>query len=138
MVLGNFTLLAGIHPKFVNEWYLVVYADAYEWVELPNVSGMILFANGGYLASKPYAASGAYIDKMSDYCAHCRYKVKEKTGPVACPFNYLYWNFMIENEGRLRMNPRLSHSYSTLGRMTTEKRQAIIDQSREFFKKIGI
>lgn len=138
MVLGNFTLLAGIHPKFVNEWYLVVYADAYEWVELPNVSGMILFADGGYLASKPYAASGAYIDKMSDYCAHCRYKVKEKTGPVACPFNYLYWNFMIENEGRLRMNPRLSHSYSALGRMTTEKRQAIIDQSREFFKKIGI
>ena len=101
MVLGNFALIAGIDPKEVNEWYLIVYADAYEWVELPNVSGMILFADGGYLASKPYAASGAYINKMSDYCKHCRYDVSKKTGEDACPFNYLYWNFMIENSEKL-------------------------------------
>ena len=83
MVLGNFALLAGVNPKYVNEWFLVVYADAYEWVELPNVSGMILFADGGYLASKPYAAGGSYINKMSDYCKKCDYKVTEKSGDEA-------------------------------------------------------
>jgi deoxyribodipyrimidine photolyase-related protein len=93
MVLGNFALLAGIEPKQVNEWFLIVYADAYEWVELPNVSGMILFADGGYLASKPYAAGGSYINKMSDYCKNCSYSVTKKNGLNACPFNYLYWNF---------------------------------------------
>ena len=138
MVLGNFALLAGIDPRYVNEWYLVVYADAYEWVELPNVSGMILFADGGYLASKPYAASGAYIDKMSDYCKTCRYKVKEKSGPDACPFNYLYWNFMIESEKKLRGNPRLSYTYNTLDRMSEQKRDQVQKDSSEFFKKIGI
>ena len=80
MVIGNFALLTGLAPKFVNEWYLIVYADAFEWVELPNVSGMVLFADGGYLASKPYAAGGAYINRMSNYCQNCRYKVAEKNG----------------------------------------------------------
>lgn len=136
MVLGNFALLAGIDPAQVNEWYLIVYADAYEWVELPNVSGMILFADGGYLASKPYAASGAYIDKMSDYCAGCRYDVKEKTGPRACPFNYLYWNFMMENEERLGKNPRLGYSYKTLARMSPEKRAQIKRESLEFLDSL--
>ena len=93
MVLGNFALLAGIDPRQVNEWFLIVYADAYEWVELPNVSGMILFADGGYLGSKPYAAGGNYIHKMSNYCQNCTYKVTQKNGEQACPFNYLYWNF---------------------------------------------
>lgn len=138
MVLGNFALLAGVDPKYVNEWYLIVYADAYEWVELPNVSGMILFADGGYLASKPYAASGAYIDKMSDYCKNCRYNVKEKNGTTACPFNYLYWNFMMENEDKLRGNPRLSYSYNTLDKMKADKRKSIRHDSTEFFKRIGI
>ncbi len=136
MVLGNFALLAGLDPKQVNEWYLVVYADAYEWVELPNVSGMILFADNGYLGSKPYAAGGAYINKMSDYCENCAYDVKVKTGPKACPFNYLYWNFMIENEARLRKNPRLSVAYSTLNKMQEEKRSSIRRDAENFLKKL--
>lgn len=136
MVLGNFALLAGIDPVQVNEWFLVVYADAYEWVEMPNVTGMILFADGGYLASKPYAASGAYINKMSDYCRNCRYDVKEKNGPRACPFNYLYWNFMIENEGCLRDNPRLGFTFKTLSKMTPDKRAQIRTDARSFLAEV--
>ena len=85
MITGNFALLAGVDPKQVHEWYLAVYADAYEWVELPNTLGMSQFADGGMLASKPYAASGAYINRMSDYCGSCRFDVKQRTGPDACP-----------------------------------------------------
>ena len=124
MVLGNFALLAGINPAEVNAWFLGVYADAYEWVELPNVSGMTLFADGGYLASKPYAASGAYINRMSNYCRSCRYKVSLKNGPDACPFNYLYWDFLDRNSETLSGNPRLGMPYRNLARMTPEKRQA--------------
>ncbi|GBD47489.1 cryptochrome/photolyase family protein [Methylopila sp. Yamaguchi] len=121
MVLGNFALLGGFRPREVQDWYLLVYADAYEWVELPNVQGMALFADGGMLASKPYAASGAYIDRMSDYCKGCRYDVKAKTGENACPFNYLYWDFLIRNEGTLGNNHRLAMPYRNLARMTTER-----------------
>ena len=117
MVLGNFALLAGLDPVEVNEWYLVVYADAYEWVELPNVSGMVLFADGGYLASKPYAASGAYINKMSNYCKNCTFKVTEKNGETACPFNYLYWDFLDRNRDVLGKNQRLGIAYGNLNRM---------------------
>lgn len=136
MVLGNFALLAGIDPEQVNEWYLIVYADAYEWVELPNVSGMILFADGGYLASKPYAASGAYINKMSDYCKNCRFDVNEKSGPNACPFNYLYWNFMIENKDKLERNPRLGLTYASLKNMRQDKISQIVSDSRIFLESI--
>lgn len=136
MVLGNFALLAGLHPEEVNEWYLIVYADAYEWVELPNVSGMVLFADGGLLASKPYATSGAYINKMSDYCKNCRYKVTKKNGPEACPFNYLYWDFLIRNDQKLRQNPRLSMVYRTLDKMNDEKISAIRDDTKRFFKEL--
>jgi deoxyribodipyrimidine photolyase-related protein len=125
MVLGNFALLAGINPTFVNEWYLVVYADAFEWVELPNVSGMVLFADGGYLASKPYAAGGAYINRMSNYCRNCSYKVSQKNGASACPFNYLYWNFLIDNRDVLGNNARLGMIYRSLDRMGDEKIAAI-------------
>lgn len=137
MVLGNFALLAGIHPDAVNEWYLVVYADAYEWVELPNVSGMALFADGGEMASKPYAASGAYINRMSDYCAGCRYRVAEKTGANACPFNYLYWDFLLRNAGKLKANPRLAMPYRTLGRMPVEQRQRIQADARDFLDRMA-
>lgn len=133
MVLGNFALLAGVDPKEVNEWYLIVYADAYEWVELPNVSGMVLFADGGYLGSKPYAASGAYINKMSNYCQNCRYNVNKKNGPDACPFNYLYWNFMIENQAKLERNPRLGFTYISLKKMDDQKISQIISDSEIFF-----
>jgi deoxyribodipyrimidine photolyase-related protein len=133
MVLGNFALLAGIAPDEVNNWYLLVYADAYEWVELPNVTGMVLFADGGLLASKPYAASGAYINKMSNYCGSCKYKVSVKNGPNACPFNYLYWDFIGRNDGKLRGNPRMGFMYKSLDRMSDEKRDAIQEDSRRFF-----
>lgn len=136
MVLGNFALLAGISPQQVNEWFLIVYADAYEWVELPNVSGMILFADGGYLASKPYAAGGAYINKMSDYCKNCSYKVTKKNGPDACPFNYLYWDFFLRNEDKLRGNPRLNYSYATIDKMDEEKKNAIRDDARRFLNSL--
>jgi deoxyribodipyrimidine photolyase-related protein len=136
MVLGNFALIAGLSPEEVNEWYMIVYADAYQWVELPNVTGMILFADGGYLGSKPYAASGAYINKMSNYCKGCKYKVTKKNGPEACPFNYLYWDFLIRNEGKLSKNHRLGMIYKTLERFDENKVLAINEDSRRFLKAL--
>lgn len=135
MVLGNFALLAGIDPKQVNEWFLIVYADAYEWVELPNVTGMILFADGGYLASKPYAASGSYINKMSDYCQSCSYSVTNKNGEKACPFNYLYWDFLMRNRQKLESNHRIGMMYKTYDRMGDEKKQAIKEDAEQFFEQ---
>lgn len=137
MVLGNFALLAGLDPEQVNEWYLIVYADAYEWVEMPNVTGMILFADGGTLASKPYAASGSYINKMSDYCGQCSYQVSKKNGPKACPFNYLYWDFLARNRDKLKSNQRLAMVYRTYDRMGEEKKRAISDDSRRFLKDLA-
>lgn len=136
MVLGNFALLAGLDPDAVNEWYLIVYADAYEWVELPNVTGMILFADGGYFASKPYAAGGAYINKMSDYCKGCDYNVKEKTGDTACPFNYLYWDFLIRHQKQLEGNPRLTMMYKQIDKMDVAHRQAIHDSANTFLEAL--
>lgn len=126
MVTGNFALLAGVRPAEVHEWYLEVYADAYEWVEAPNTIGMSQFADGGVVGSKPYAASGAYIDRMSDYCAGCRYDVKARAGPDACPFNPLYWDFLIRNRDKLGANPRLTQVYRSWDRLSAEKR----DESR--------
>ena len=137
MVLGNFALLAGLHPDDVNEWYLIVYADAYEWVELPNVSGMVLYADGGLLASKPYAAGGAYIDRMSDYCSSCRYKVKQKNGPDACPFNYLYWDFLIRHRDKLNKNPRLGMIYRTLDKMGEDKQNTIRHDAALFLNELS-
>lgn len=134
MILGNFALIAGLQPDEVNEWYLIVYADAYHWVELPNVTGMILHADGGILGSKPYAASGNYINKMSDYCKSCRYSPSKKNGEKACPFNYLYWDFLIRNESKLRGNPRLNMPYRSLDRMNEEKKLAIDLDSQRFFQ----
>ncbi len=132
MVTGNFALLAGVHPGAVNEWYLVVYADAYEWVELPNVTGMALFADGGLLASKPYAASGKYIARMSDYCAHCRYDVKRQSGDDACPFNYLYWDFIARNGDKFARNPRMKMILSAFGKMKPDKVAAMRSQAKDF------
>ncbi|WP_417533422.1 cryptochrome/photolyase family protein [Marinobacterium stanieri] len=136
MVLGNFALLVGANPVEVNEWYLLVYADAYEWVEMPNVQGMILFADGGRMASKPYAASGAYINRMSDYCQHCRYDVKQKTGAKACPFNYLYWDFLARNQEQLEQNPRLGLAYRNLNKMSDDAREAIQESARIFLQQL--
>jgi deoxyribodipyrimidine photolyase-related protein len=132
MVTGNFALLAGVAPAQIEEWYLAVYADAFEWVELPNVHGMVMHADGGRLGSKPYAASGAYIDRMSDYCTGCAFDPKIKRGPGACPFNYLYWNFLIENETVLSANPRLAMPYRTLARMPAAQRTEIVADATAF------
>lgn len=137
MVLGNFALLAGIEPDQVNTWFLVVYADAYEWVELPNVTGMALFADGGFLASKPYASSGTYINKMSDYCKKCTYKVSEKHGSDACPFNYLYWDFLVRHQDKMKSNHRLTMIYKTYDRMTESKKSAIKSDSSAFLSDLG-
>lgn len=136
MVLGNFALLAGIDPRYVNEWYLIVYADAYEWVELPNVSGMVLFADGGVLASKPYAASGAYINKMSNYCKNCEYNVKEKTSDNACPFNSLYWDFLIRNEAKLKGNNRMAMMYQHVKRMSHEQKKAVQAKAKQVLNSL--
>jgi len=136
MLTGNFALLAGIAPAEVEEWYLIVYADAFEWVELPNTHGMALYADGGLLGSKPYAASGAYIDRMSDYCAGCVYDPKLKLGVNACPFNYLYWNFLIVNKASLQPNPRMAFPYRVLERFTAERRQSIIQQAEKFLAEL--
>ncbi|WP_417480764.1 cryptochrome/photolyase family protein [Maricaulis maris] len=136
MVTGNFALLAGIDPHQVHEWYLAVYADAYEWVELPNTLGMSQFADGGLLGSKPYAASGNYINKMSDYCQTCRYDVKRKTGEGACPFNALYWDFLVRNREKLQDNPRLRQVYSTWQKMKPDKRREYLDSAGHFLKSL--
>lgn len=132
MVTGNFALLAGIRPAEIEAWYLAVYVDAFDWVELPNVHGMVMFADGGLLASKPYAASGAYIDRMSDYCAGCRYDPKIKVGEGACPFNLLYWNFIAGNAATLRGNPRMAMPYRTWDAMDAARREQIVAEAGRF------
>jgi len=117
MVIGNFALLAGLDPYEVHQWYLGVYIDAFEWVELPNTLGMSQFADGGLLATKPYVSSAAYIDRMSDYCKGCDYDKKLRVGPRACPYNSLYWDFFQRNKAQLEGNHRLSMVYRQLEKM---------------------
>jgi deoxyribodipyrimidine photolyase-related protein len=126
MVTGNFALLAGVSPQALHEWYLAVYADAYEWVELPNTLGMSQFGDGGVLASKPYVASGAYINRMSNHCKGCRYDVKQTTGPKSCPLNALYWSFLDRHRDKLAGNPRMAQMYRTWEKMTDEKRALLL------------
>lgn len=137
MVTGNFALLAGLAPRQVEDWYLAVYADAFEWVELPNVHGMVLHADGGVMASKPYAASGKYIDRMSDYCGRCCFDVRRTTGPDACPFNFLYWNFLSEQRQRLQGNPRMAMIYRTLDRMAPATLDAVRADAARFLAGLG-
>ncbi len=132
MLTGNFALLAGIKPKQVHEWYLAVYADAYEWVELPNALGMSQFADGGLLGSKPYAASGNYINRMSDYCGSCRYDVKKRTGDGACPFNALYWDFLDRNADKLARNPRMAQMYATWRKFSKADQDAVRRDAEAF------
>lgn len=120
MVTGNFGLLAGVNPQALNEWYWLAYIDAWHWVVTPNVIGMATFADGGLMASKPYAGSANYINKMSNYCKHCPYDPKQMLGEKACPFNALYWDFLARNKGLLARNPRMSLSYKNLDRKTRD------------------
>ena len=136
MVTGNFALLAGIDPKQVHEWYLAVYADAYEWVELPNTLGMSQFGDGGVLGSKPYASSGNYINKMSDHCKGCTYKVAQKTGDGACPFNPLYWHFLDRNREKLAGNPRMAQMYRTWDRMDDTKKAEYLKSAETVLKSL--
>jgi deoxyribodipyrimidine photolyase-related protein len=125
MITGNFALLAGLHPDAVDRWYLAVYADAYEWVEMPNTRGMALHADGGIVGSKPYAASGAYINRMSDYCGGCYYDVKDAVGDRACPFNALYWDFIARHLERFDANPRMAMPARSWRKMAPERRAAL-------------
>jgi deoxyribodipyrimidine photolyase-related protein len=133
MVTGNFALIAGLDPKQIHEWYLAVYADAFEWVELPNTIGMSLHADGGLLGSKPYAASGNYINKMSDYCGSCRYDVKQRTGKDACPFNALYWDF-IARHPRFKKNPRMANICRVYEKFDEAEKQRIAASAQSFLQ----
>jgi deoxyribodipyrimidine photolyase-related protein len=136
MVTGNFALIAGIDPHQVHEWYLAVYIDAYEWVEAPNTVGMSQFADGGMVGSKPYAAGGAYINRMSDYCRGCRYDVKQRTGPDACPLNALYWDFLIRNRDTLGKNVRLAMPYRSWDKFDVATQKEIRGSAAAFLAKL--
>jgi deoxyribodipyrimidine photolyase-related protein len=136
MVTGNFALLAGLHPDDVDEWYMVVYADAYQWVEMPNVRGMALHADDGIVGSKPYAASGAYINRMSDYCGACEYDVARSVGEGACPFNALYWDFIARHADRFAGNNRMAMPVRTMQRMDREKLAGLRARAAEFLARM--
>lgn len=131
MVTGNLALLLGVLPEEICEWYLAVYADAFDWVELPNTLGMVMHADGGFLGSKPYAASGAYINRMSDYCRHCHYNVKTHGEHDSCPFNSLYWHFIARHRAQFESNPRMRMAYRNLDRMDRVKLDGLMRRAEE-------
>ncbi|NTZ94098.1 cryptochrome/photolyase family protein [Pseudomonas koreensis] len=136
MVTGNFALLAGIAPSQICEWYLAIYMDAFDWVELPNTLGMVMHADSGYLGSKPYCASGQYINRMSDYCRGCAYKVSESTADNACPFNALYWHFLMRHGEQLRGNQRMAMMYKNLDRMPSAKLEALWQRGQNLLARL--
>lgn len=129
MVTGNFALLLGVHPDEVDAWYLGIYMDAIEWVEITNTRGMSQFADGGIVGTKPYVSSANYIHKMGDHCGNCPYDHKDKTGENACPFNSLYWDFYDRHEDKLSNNPRIGMMYHTWNRMDSDKQEAILKRA---------
>lgn len=137
MVTGNFALLAGLDPGAVHDWYLAVYADAFEWVELPNTIGLSLFGDGGMLGSKPYAASAAYLDKMSDYCSGCAFDPRRSHGETACPFNFLYWDFLDRNAGRLSRNARMKGAYALWAGTDERDKTLIRKQALRYLEAIA-
>ncbi|NAX19944.1 cryptochrome/photolyase family protein [Vibrio sp. V39_P1S14PM300] len=136
MVTGNFAMLAELNPDQVDAWYLGIYVDALEWVEMPNTRGMALFADGGIIATKPYAASGSYINRMSDYCSSCRYRVKERSGDLACPLNSLYWRFMVKHRDQLANNPRIGMVYRNWDKLTAEAQDAILATAEKNLQRL--
>ena len=137
MLLSNFFMLAGINPKAVNDWFMSLYIDATDWVMPPNVIGMGLNADGGLTATKPYIASANYINKMGDHCKGCRFNPKQRHGDDACPFNYLYWNFILQHEEKLRANPRTSRNVLGLRHLDANERKNVQQQAKIFFDSIG-
>ena len=136
MVIGNFALLAGLDPQALHRWYLGIYIDAFEWVELPNTLGMSQFADGGLLATKPYVSAAAYLHRMGDHCGQCPYRRDQPTGPRACPFNALYWNFLDRHADTLGRNPRLAMPYRQLARMPGSRRQALAQQAGQLLENL--
>ncbi|MFM1932873.1 MAG: hypothetical protein RL226_2176 [Bacteroidota bacterium] len=136
MITGNFALLAGIHPDEVDAWYLGIYIDALEWVEITNTRGMSQFADGGLIASKPYISGGSYINKMSHYCTGCKYKVNQRTGPESCPFNALYWNFLDQHRDKLGNNHRLAMPYKTWDKMAPKDRTDTLERAAQFLNTL--
>ena len=134
MVTGLFSLLLGVRPREIHDWYLAVYVDAVEWVELPNTLGMSQYADGGVMASKPYIATGKYIQRMSNYCTGCGFDPAERTGPRACPFTTLYWDFLLQHEPSLAKNPRIVMQVRNLKRLTAEEKEAIQEQAAQLRK----
>lgn len=137
MITGNFALLAGVHPDAVDAWYLGIYIDAFEWVQITNTRGMSQFADGGIVGTKPYVSSASYIDKMSHYCGSCFYKKSLKTGEKSCPFNSLYWNFYDKNEAKLGKNPRIGMMYNVWRKMKPEDKTALLTQADYYLKNIN-
>ena len=136
MVTGMFGLLAGVDPDQMDQWYLGIYIDAIEWVEMPNTRGMSQFADDGLITSKPYSASGNYINKMSDYCASCHYKVKEKTTKDACPFNSLYWHFMVRHREKFQNNPRIGMVYRNWDKQEKAVQELTIARGEDCLKNL--
>jgi deoxyribodipyrimidine photolyase-related protein len=130
MVTGLFALMYGVQPRQVHAWYLAVYVDAVEWVELPNTLGMSQFADGGLMASKPYVATGKYIERMSPHCAGCRYDPAQRSGDAACPFTTLYWDFLMRHEAVLAKNPRMALQVKNLVRMDDSQRAAVVQRAQ--------
>ncbi len=131
MVIGLYATLAELHPQAVSDWFHAIYVDATDWVQRPNVIGMALYAHGGLLSSKPYLASGAYIDKMSNYCQGCPFKPKEKFGANACPITQLYWRFLIIHQAELTANPRTSLMVAHVNKMSEHDKQALLTQAEQ-------
>jgi deoxyribodipyrimidine photolyase-related protein len=136
MVTGNFALLAGVEVDEIDRWYLGVYIDAIQWVEITNTRGMSQYADGGIIATKPYAASAAYIHRMSDYCGECPYDHKRRYGERACPFNSLYWHFFHRHRDRLGKNPRLGMVYRNLDRMDDGERQKTLEKAERVLDRL--
>ncbi|MGK7962378.1 cryptochrome/photolyase family protein [Crocosphaera sp.] len=138
MILSNFALIVGVSPQAVNDWFHSAFIDAYDWVMVPNVIGMGQFADGGILASKPYAASANYINKMSDYCKNCVYKQKQRTGEKACPFNFFYWDFLSRHQQKLKDLGRMNLVLANLKKMESEELKEIQNKAQQWKNKNGL
>jgi len=138
MVTGNFALLAGVHPRSISDWYLGMYVDGVDWVTLPNTLGMVMHADGGIVGTKPYAASGKYIQRMSNYCAGCRYDPGRRTGEDACPFTTFYWDFLIRHRERFRANRRMAMMLRHVDRMDASERRTIRHAAANLRRKLGV
>jgi len=137
MVTGNFALLAGVHPDEVDKWYLGIYIDALDWVEITNTRGMSQFADGGIVGTKPYVSSATYIHKMSDYCNTCFYNKSKKVGERSCPFNSLYWNFYDRHAEKLQRNPRIGMMYKVWERMAPDQKADVLEQAEFYLSNIN-